>query len=101
MGDLFYLIRKGDVDVTQQQGERETTVATLTEGDFFGEVALMTNERRNATVTSRTETLCYTLSQARVQQSAEPEPNLRGRAAQGRLRTTVAGRGSPWLGLHP
>lgn len=37
-GNEFFLIRKGSVDVTQQEGDQERYVATLQEGDFFGEV---------------------------------------------------------------
>jgi putative ABC transport system ATP-binding protein len=61
-GNEFFLIRKGTVNVTQATKQGERQVATLKEGDFFGEVALMEDQPRNATVTAQTETLCYTLS---------------------------------------
>ncbi len=67
-GSEFYLLRKGDVDVTQTQDGTERKIATLREGDFFGEVALLEDQPRNATVTTRTETLCYTLSKAEFRQ---------------------------------
>ncbi len=62
VGDEFFLIRKGDVDVTQKDAQTDRHVATLHEGDFFGEIALLEDQPRNATVTAQTETLCYTLS---------------------------------------
>jgi putative ABC transport system ATP-binding protein len=62
VGRDFFLIRKGIVDVTQTDGQKERQVATLKEGDFFGEVALLEDRPRNATVTAQTETLCYTLA---------------------------------------
>ncbi len=62
VGREFFLIRKGSVEVTQTDGQQTRHVATLNEGDFFGEVALLEDRPRNATVTARTETLCYTLA---------------------------------------
>ena len=67
-GHEFYLLRKGSVDVTQQHGDETRQVATLTEGDFFGEVALLEDKPRNATVRAKTETLCYTLSKEEFRQ---------------------------------
>ncbi len=67
-GNEFFLIRKGSVDVTQQEGDQERHVATLQEGDFFGEVALLEDQPRNATVTAHSETLCYTLSKDEFRQ---------------------------------
>ncbi len=62
-GDEFYLIRTGRVKVTQKDADAvERQLATLQEGDFFGEVALLEDQPRNATVTAETATLCYTLS---------------------------------------
>jgi putative ABC transport system ATP-binding protein len=41
----------------------EQEVATLREGEFFGERALLTGEPRNATVLAREEVEAYTLDQ--------------------------------------
>ena len=46
-GDAMYLIASGTVDVDTSGGK-----VRLEEGDFFGEVALLTRERRTATVTA-------------------------------------------------
>lgn len=60
VGDKFYLIRKGNVAVSR--GEETEPVAHLKEGDFFGEMALLTGERRNASVDALEETVLYSLS---------------------------------------
>ncbi|PIE34841.1 hypothetical protein CSA56_06570 [candidate division KSB3 bacterium] len=61
-GDCMYLIKNGEVGVytslmledetgsTTEARQQELHLATLQTGDFFGEQALITNERRNATV---------------------------------------------------
>jgi putative ABC transport system ATP-binding protein len=63
VGDRFYLIRRGSVDVlmTTPVGAPERKVATLAEGEFFGERALLTGEPRNATLVAREEVEAYTL----------------------------------------
>jgi len=60
-GDKFYLIRHGRVDVTVADGTSSKVVATLGEGDFFGEAALLTGEPRNASVVAKEEVVVYTL----------------------------------------
>jgi voltage-gated potassium channel len=46
-GDAMYLVASGMVEVDASNGK-----ARLEEGDFFGEMALLTGERRTATVTA-------------------------------------------------
>jgi putative ABC transport system ATP-binding protein len=66
-GDKFYLIRSGHVDVIIRDGQTSRTVATLGEGQFFGEVALVENKPRNATVLAKDDVELYTLSKAAFQ----------------------------------
>jgi putative ABC transport system ATP-binding protein len=76
IGEEFFLIREGSVDVTQSDGTSERHVATLTEGDFFGEIALLEDRPRNATVTARTDTLCYTLSKDEFREVLNRSPTF-------------------------
>ncbi|MEM7473663.1 MAG: ATP-binding cassette domain-containing protein [Planctomycetota bacterium] len=66
-GDKFYLIRKGRVAVTR--GNPESKIAELGEGDFFGEMALLTGEPRNASIDTLEETVLYSLSQEQFQKA--------------------------------
>jgi CRP/FNR family transcriptional regulator, cyclic AMP receptor protein len=51
IGDVFYLIREGQVKVTMTSPEgKEIILSILAAGDFFGEMALFDNEPRSATV---------------------------------------------------
>lgn len=69
----FFVIRSGEVDVsTKQQG----SVNRLDDGAFFGEVALMTDNPRNATITALTDTICYVLSRDEFQKVIQQSPSF-------------------------
>lgn len=56
-GEVFYLIREGRVKVSMTSPEgKEIILSTMGPGDFFGEMSLIDNEPRSATVIA-TETL--------------------------------------------
>jgi hypothetical protein len=55
--DCAYFIKSGQVDVVREENRREVVVATLSEGEYFGEMALLSNAPRNATVRARTRTV--------------------------------------------
>jgi putative ABC transport system ATP-binding protein len=61
-GEEFFLIARGGASVrVQKPGEPEREVATLGPGDIFGEMALLTEEPRNATVSAVDELETYYL----------------------------------------
>lgn len=55
-GNAMYIIQSGAVEVSQQNKGRETVIAILEKGDFFGEMALLQNEFRSATITAISRT---------------------------------------------
>jgi putative ABC transport system ATP-binding protein len=73
-GDRFYLIRQGVVSV--RRGPDDTEVARLSEGEFFGETALLTGQPRNASIVALTDTILYSLSQEKFQQAMHQQASF-------------------------
>ena len=57
-GAAFYLIDSGEATVSIRGVER----ATLTAGDHFGEIALIDEGQRMATITASTDLVCHGLT---------------------------------------
>jgi putative ABC transport system ATP-binding protein len=61
-GDKFYVIHQGHADVLKEDEGPRHLVATLKEGDFFGELALLNDQPRSATVVAKDALELYVLS---------------------------------------
>jgi CRP-like cAMP-binding protein len=72
IGGEFYVIMSGEAEVTRG-GQ---TVATLGEGGFFGEVSLIQDEPRNATVTATTPVRCFVLTRGRFLHLLDDQPGV-------------------------
>jgi small-conductance mechanosensitive channel/CRP-like cAMP-binding protein len=60
-GDWLYILQRGmaEVRVTSDDGRATTRLATLNPGDFFGEMALLLDGLRSASVVALTDCACY------------------------------------------
>ena len=81
IGDMFYVIRRGEATVDKISKNRhcrvEKYVGTLKQGSYFGERALITNERRAASIIAKTERLeCLTLDRQQFDQLLGPLSEL-------------------------
>lgn len=61
-GDYYYLIESGRCEVLRHVGGVDVLVAELKAGETFGEEALVSNARRNATVRMKTDGVVLRLS---------------------------------------
>jgi ATP-binding cassette subfamily B protein len=86
-GEKFYILARGKVEVVTKHGKR---LAVLTDGDFFGEMALVDDVPRNATVRTLMPCSFLTLTNKRFNNLLGEEEGLRAavrRTADERLET--------------
>ncbi|HZO02544.1 MAG TPA: cyclic nucleotide-binding domain-containing protein [Burkholderiales bacterium] len=96
-GDYYYVIESGRFQVERLVGGAAVVLAELKAGDPFGEEALVSEAKRNATVTALTEAQVLRLSRAHFNELLR-EPLLRRLAfdqASERIR-----RGALWLDVR-
>lgn len=75
--DYLYLIYQGSVTITRWKREKETKLATLVRGDYFGEQGLLTGHTRNATVKAEKDTLLLVISREHFKKMLRKLPDLR------------------------
>jgi small-conductance mechanosensitive channel len=75
-GSSMFVVHKGRVRVQVSENGRARTVATLNEGDFFGEMALFTGEPRTANVLALEETEVLEIGHAAMKKVFDANPNL-------------------------
>ncbi len=76
-GDRFYMIARGRVQVTKAQPDgSQRRVAVLENGDYFGEIALLENRPRSATVSTLLPCTFLVLHRARLVELMQRVPDL-------------------------
>ncbi|HVX29846.1 MAG TPA: cyclic nucleotide-binding domain-containing protein, partial [Nitrolancea sp.] len=82
-GDRLYVIRDGDVDVLVDDGSgSERRLAQLHAGDYVGEIALLRDSLRTATVRARTPVEALSLSREHFESMLIASPALKEVIAQ-------------------
>ena len=78
-GDSLYVVLKGDLEVTKRQGGQDVLLALYDPGQFFGEMALLEQAPRSASVRTVQESRLLVISQAAFQSllSCSPSAPLR------------------------
>lgn len=75
-GDCMYVIQQGKAEVIQKRDGREVCLATLTDGDVFGEMALFEQDVRSATVRALTEVRALTVDRTIFLRRIHQDPSL-------------------------
>jgi CRP-like cAMP-binding protein len=75
-GSSMFVVHNGRVRVQVSENGRPRTVATLNEGDFFGEMALFTGEPRTANVVALEETEVLEIGYAAMKRVFDTNPDL-------------------------
>ncbi len=57
----MYVITSGRVNIVKKVGNTEATLTTLDEGNYFGEMSLITGNKRSASAIAQTDCKLYTM----------------------------------------
>jgi CRP/FNR family cyclic AMP-dependent transcriptional regulator len=93
IGHEFFVIVDGKVQVTRK-GKR---VATLTGGDFLGEVAMVTEMPRTATVTAETPVRLFLLTRRDFRAVLDKNPNVERKVLRALARRLAETSSDPTL----
>jgi rhodanese-related sulfurtransferase len=96
-GDYYYIIDSGRVQVTRHVGGVELPLAELSAGDVFGEEALISGAKRNATVTMKSEGVLLRLGREDFMKLLK-EPLLRKSSYEHAMR--AVNQGAVWLDVR-
>ena len=75
-GDTAFLILSGSAEVLVGEGEHEKSVATLGEGDVFGEMSIVSPGPRSATIRAIEDTECAVTSYEDFLASVRHDPDV-------------------------
>ena len=73
----FYLVRIGFVKISETYPGGELVLAYLSRGDYFGEIALLRNTPRTASVRTLAPCLCLSLNRGHFLDLMDRVPDLR------------------------
>lgn len=79
-GESFYIILKGSVEIFSKRAEQY--IATLNEGEFFGEMSLLMGIPRSATVRTLEDTVLFVIERNDLQRLLEEHQGLADQIAQ-------------------
>jgi CRP-like cAMP-binding protein len=76
VGDCMHVIQEGRAEVIREEDGRETRLAILESGDFFGEMAIFERERRAATVRAVGRARVLTIDKKTFLRQIQSDPSL-------------------------
>ena len=75
-GDNFYFILSDTVRITKIVSDKEKTLDTMTDGDIFGEMAILESQPRSATVIAVTEARVLEFNKANFEMLLQSNPQM-------------------------
>jgi ATP-binding cassette subfamily B protein len=81
-GDRFYLIARGKVEIFREGPAGHDSLAVLSDGDYFGEIALLENTPRTASARSLATSVCLVLHRGPFLELMDRFPDMRQQIRQ-------------------
>lgn len=76
-GDLLFIIKTGVVKISKEAADgRVKTLALLNAGEIFGEMSVLSEEKRSANAETLTETVCASIKREDFQALVEKNPSI-------------------------
>jgi CRP/FNR family cyclic AMP-dependent transcriptional regulator len=76
VGDCMYVIQEGEVEILVERQGRQVSLATLREGDFFGEMAVFERQVRSATARAVGDVRALTVDKKSFLRRIHEDPSL-------------------------
>ncbi len=91
-GEEFFLVLDGELDVTKTAHDGEQVkVGTLHTGDFFGEMAMLSGDRRTATVTASMDSTLAVIGREHFRKLLRAKPAIAGEISEVLAERTAKG----------
>ncbi len=75
-GDQMFIIQEGKVQISRQIAGKETPIAVLEKGEFFGEMAIVNRIKRTASATTLAPTTLLAFDRLGLEQMVEKNPKI-------------------------
>lgn len=73
-GDTFYIVAHGDLEATVMHDKKKLVLGSMGPGQYFGEIALVSNQCRSATVTTTSRCVLLKITKAQFDEFFEKAP---------------------------
>jgi CRP/FNR family cyclic AMP-dependent transcriptional regulator len=93
VGSDFFVLMEGEAEVTRDGSK----IATHGPGDFFGEIALVEDVPRTATVTDTAPVRCFVVHRGRFMRLLDEQPEVERKVLRALARRLIAASDDPSL----
>lgn len=76
VGDSFYVIQEGTVEVVDESGDKEIVLALLGPPDFFGEMGLFEKDVRSCTIRAKGDAKVLTMDKKSLYKKIQQDPSI-------------------------